>query len=401
MTASTDLPQLPFARRDAFDVPERYRTLRADGPITQVRTQTGDLAWLVTGYEETRRLLADDRLGRAHPDPERAPRISNSALFGGPQGDYATEKATHERMRRLLAPAFSRRRMDALREHVRSIVDELLDAMAAQTPPVDLHEALSFPLPALVICELLGVPYADRDHFRALSDRAAGLADAAKSAEANEEFIAYVRGLLEVKRAAPAEDVISDLVAVADSGGEDLDDDRIATIARSLLFAGHETTVARIDFGTVLLLQHPDQLAALRDDPGLVVGAVEEILRVAAPSDHGLPRYAKADIEMGDVTIRAGDALLLLPIAANRDERVFAEPDRFDIFRTSADPHLGFGYAHHFCIGASLARVELQTVFGTLFQRFPTLALAVPVEGLHRQTQRLTGGFAELPVTWE
>jgi pentalenolactone synthase len=401
MTTSADLPQLPFARGDIFDVPARYRALRADGPITRVRTQAGDPAWVVTGYEETRRLLADERLGRSHPDPDRASRISNSALFGGPSGDFATEKEANERMRRLLVPAFSRRRMNALREHVQSIVDELLDRMAERTPPVNLHEELSFPLPALVICELLGVPYDDREHFRALSDRAAGLADAAASAAAKEELAAYVRGLMEVKRAAPAEDVISDLVDAADSGREDLDDDSVAAMASSLLFAGHETTVARIDFGTVLLLTHPDQLAALRRDPELAPGAVEEIMRVAAPSDHGLPRYARADIEVGDLTIRAGDAVLLLPMAANRDERVFSDPDRFDISRAPTDPHLGFGYAHHFCIGAGLARVELQAVFGTLFQRFPTLALAVPVERLRRLTQRLTGGVAELPVTWE
>jgi pentalenolactone synthase len=401
MTTSTDLPQLPFVRRDLFEVPERYRALRADGPITRVRTQTGDLAWLVTAYEETRQLLADDRLGRSHPDPDRAPRISNSALFGGPSGDFATEQATHERMRRLLVPAFSRRRTNALREYVQSIVDELLDRMAERTPPVDLHEELSFPLPALVICQLLGVPYEDRDHFRGLSDRAAGLSDAAASASAKAELAAYVHGLMAVKRAAPAEDVLSDLVTAADGGREDVDDEEIATMASSLLFAGHETTVARIDLGTVLLLAHPGQLAALRRDPDLVAGAVEEIMRMAAPSDHGLPRYARADIEVGKVTIRAGDAVLLLPMAANRDEGVFPEPDRFDIFRTSVEPHLGFGYAHHFCIGAGLARVELQTVFGTLFQRFPTLALAVPAERLRRMTQRLTGGLAELPVTWE
>jgi cytochrome P450 len=401
MTTSTDPPQLPFARRDMFDVPARYRELRADGPITRVRTQAGDLAWLVTGYPETRRLLADERLGRAHPAPDRASRISNSGLVGGPRGDFATEKATHERMRRLLVPAFSRRRMNALREHVQSIVDDLLDRMAARTPPVDLHEALSFPLPALVICELLGVPYDDRDHFRGLSDRVADLADAAASAAAYQELNAYVRRLMEVKRAAPAEDVISDLVGAADSGREDLDDDGIATIASALLFAGHETTVARIDYGTVLLLTHPDQLAALRRDPDLVPGAVEEIMRVSAPSDHGLGRYARADIEVGDVTIRAGDAVVLLAVAANRDEKVFPAPDRFDIFRTSAEPHLGFGYAQHFCIGAGLARVELQTVFGTLFQRFPTLALAVPADRLRQLPQRLSGGLAEVPVMWE
>jgi pentalenolactone synthase len=391
MTTATDLPQVPFARHDVLDVPMAYRTLRADhGPVVQVRTRTGDPAWLVTGYEETRRLLADDRLGRSHPAPERAARISNSAMLGGPSGDHATERAAHERMRRLLAPAFSRRRMNALREHVQSIVDDLLERMAALTPPADLHEELSFPLPALVICELLGVPYEDRETFRALSNEAAGVTDAVASGAAKERLQAYVRGLIPGKRAAPGEDVLSDLIAAADGEldpsldvpGEPFDERRIAEMAAGLLFAGHETTVGRIDIGTV-------------------PGAVEEILRMAAPSDHGIPRYARTDIEFGDVTIRAGDAVLLLTVAANRDERIYPGPDRFDIRRAQAEPHLGFGYARHFCIGASLARVELQAVFGTLFRRFPTLRLATPVDRLRWAGQRLAGGFAELPVTWE
>jgi pentalenolactone synthase len=398
MTTGTDLPQLPFTRRDVLDVPPTYRTLRAEGPAVQVRTRAGDLAWLVSGYEDTRRLLADDRLGRSHPDPDRAARVSNSAMLGGPQGDYATEKASHEGMRRLLAPAFSRRRMNALRAHVQSIVVDLLDRLAARTPPADLHEALSFPLPALVICELLGVPYDDRDKFRTLSNEVAGLADKDRSAAARERLTDYMHDLIAGKRRAPAEDVLSDLATAGERG---LTDERIATMAAGLLFAGHETTVSRIDFGTVLLLTHPGQLAALRRDPGLAPAAVEEILRVAAPSDHGLTRYARADIEVGGVTIRAGDAVVLMTAAANRDEKAFPDPDRFDIFREPAETHLGFGYAQHFCIGAGLARVELRAVFGTLFQRFPTLELAVPVDRLERPAHRLTGGFAELPVTWE
>ncbi|HEX6471708.1 MAG TPA: cytochrome P450 [Streptosporangiaceae bacterium] len=403
MTTAIDLPQLPFPRRDVLDVPAAYRRLRAEhGPVARARTRTGDLAWVVTGHEEIRRLFADDRLGRSHPDPARAPRISNSAFFGGPQGDYATERAAHERMRGLLVPAFSRRRMNALRGHVQSIVDDLLDRMAARTPSAaNLHEDLSFPLPVLVICELLGVPYEDRDLFRELSADAGGLADAAASAAAKERLSAYVGTLIPAKRRAPAEDLLSDLVAAADADEADLDDARIAEMAGGLLFAGHETTVTRIDIGTVLLLTHPDQLAALRADPALLPGAVEEILRMAVPGDHGIPRYARTDIEIGDVTIRAGDAVLLLQFAANRDERVFADPDRFDIRRAPADPHVGFGHGRHFCIGASLARVELQAVFGSLFRRFPTLRLAVPVDRLRWTAQRLTGGLAELPVTWE
>jgi cytochrome P450 len=396
-TTDTALPRLPFARRDVFDVPQTYRMLRAKQQISPVRTRAGDVAWLVSGYEDTRRLLNDDRLGRSHPHPERAARVSNSPLLGGPLGDYETEKVAHQSMRRLLSPAFSRRRMDALRQYVQSIVNELLDRLAERTPPADLHEELSFPLPALVICELLGVPYQDRDWFRVLTNELAGLADLEKANVAQKELNAYMRGLLAGKRAAPAEDVLSDLATVDDPG---LDEKRRVELAAGLLFAGHETTVSLIDYGTVLLFTHPDQLDALRRDPGLAARAVEEMLRVAAPSDHGLVRYAHADIEVGEVTIKAGDAVVLATAAANRDETIFPDPDRFDISREPTDVHVGFGYGSHFCLGASLARVELQTVFGTLFQRFPTLQLAVPADQLRPPVDRLTGGFEELPVTW-
>ncbi|MGH3390949.1 MAG: cytochrome P450 [Actinomadura sp.] len=389
-----ELPQLPFERTSVLDVAAMFGTLRAEAPITRVRTRTGDEAWLVTGYEQVRTLFADDRLGRSHPTPETAPRVSNSALIGGPTGDYGTEKVMHERMRRLLAPAFSARRMRALSEHVRQLVDDLLDRMRDEGPPADLHERLSVPLPVQVICELLGVPYEDRDHFRAIAEDMSDLTDPARSAAAREAMTEYSRGILSVKRAAPAEDVYSDLATA------DLPADEVARLAGGLLFAGHETTVNQIDYGVLLLLGNPAQLAALRRDPDLVTATVEEILRMAAPSEHGLIRYAHETVEIDGVTINAGEAVVLATTAANRDERVFADPERFDIARDTPEPHLGFGYALHYCLGASLARVELGAVFGTLFQRFPTLRLAVPYDRLEPRAERLTGGFAELPVTW-
>jgi pentalenolactone synthase len=388
------IPVIPFARSDPLDVPAAYRELRVKEGIAKVRTSVGDEVWLVSGYEDARRLFNDGRLGRSHPEPEKAARLSGSALLGGPTGDAATEKADHERMRKLFMPAFSARRMKRLADHVGSLVEERLDHLAKLTPPVDLHAELSFPLPVLVICQLLGVPFEDRNYFGGVSARMGDLRDEAAGTAAREELAAYMAGLIERKRHEPAEDVLSDLV-------DELDDDgKIAQLAGGLLFAGHETTVNRIDFGVLFLLANPAQLALLKSDPGLAPAVVEEILRMASPSLHGLPRYAHEDIEIGGVTIRKGEAVVITPGAANRDERIYPDPDTFLIGRPVTDPHLSFGYGPRFCIGASLAKVELEAVFARLFQRFPNLRLAVPATELRRNEGRITEGVAELPVTW-
>jgi cytochrome P450 len=393
---ATDLPELPFPRRDALEVAPLYRALQQQAPVVPVRTPTGDVAWLVTRHAEARALFADPRLGRAHPEPARAARISESALLGGPMGNAGTEAADHERMRRLLVPSFSARRMGRLRTYVAGLVDGLLDRLVACGAPADLHEALSVPLPVLVICDLLGVPYEDRDRFRAWSQGCADLADRAASAAALGELVDYMRALVRRKRAAPGEDVVSDLIAA--EGGA-LTDDGVAGLAAVLLFAGHETTVVRIDFGALLLMAHPGSADLLRRDPALVPRAVEEILRLAAPSSVGLPRWASADIDIAGVRIRAGDAVLLSSAVTNRDPAAFPEPERFDVTR-DPNPHLTFGHGPRYCIGASLARVELQEVFTALTARLPGLRPAVPVGELHLRTDLLTGGLAALPVRW-
>ncbi|MEV4175587.1 cytochrome P450 [Nonomuraea sp. NPDC049709] len=389
------LPTIPFERSSLLEVPEAYRELRAEKGIAKVRTRMGDEFWLVSGYEDARALFNDGRLGRSHPEPDKAARLSGSALLGGPQGDAATEKAEHDRMRKLFMPSFSARRMKRLGDHVGSLVDERLDHLAKLSPPADLHAELSFPLPVLVICQLLGVPYEDREYFGGVSQRMGDMLDTEKSQAAREELSAYMAGLIERKRREPAEDVLSDLAKELD------DDGTIADLAATLLFAGHETTVNRIDFGVLLLLANPDQLDLLKADPGLAPGAVEEILRMAVPSLHGLPRYAHEDIEIGGRTIRRGEAVVITPGAANRDERIYPDPDVFDLRRPQTDPHLSFGYGPRFCIGASLARVELEAVFSRLFQRFPTLRSAVPEAELPRSEGRIADGYARLPVTWD
>jgi pentalenolactone synthase len=361
----------------------------------------------VTGYDLVKGLLLDQRLGRSHPEPERAARFADSAIFGGPIGrSPETERAEHAQMRALLTPAFSARRVALLRPRVHELVDGLLDTLAQRTPPLDFHEAVSFPLPALVICELLGVPYADRDDFRRWSDDSADMTDPERSRAGLARLHEYMRELIQRKRQQPAEDVIGDLLAVQRFAPDRFTDDHVVALAAGLLFAGHETTVAAIDKGVLLLVANPSAREALERDATLIPKAVEEILRASTPiADDptapvgGLPCYANAAIVLDAVTIHPGELVLLGLHSANLDERIFPEPEAFEVTRP-ANPHLTFGHGAHYCVGAPLARIELQTLFGTLIQRFPTLQLAVPVAELRQRRHLLTGGLAELPVIW-
>ncbi|WP_440102567.1 cytochrome P450 [Streptosporangium sp. H16] len=385
--------QLPFERRHPLQVAPSMRELQSQGPVHEVRTQVGHDAWLVTGYEQVRRLLDDDRLGRAHPDPPNAARSGESVLFGGPHGDYDSERADHVRMRSLLQPHFSAGRMRALRPRVEALTAGLLDELARREPPVDLNEALALPLPIAVICELLGVPYADRARFRAWSQAAGDVRDRTRSEQGLAELFTYGRHLVARKRDRPGDDVISHLCAK-----EGVDDDEAAMLSMALLFAGHETTVVAIGMGALLLLANPDQWQALRKDPGLVDDAVEEILRTPSAGGGGIPRYARTDLAIGGVTIAAGQLVLLDIDAANHDATVFADPERFDVTRRAA--HLAFGHGARYCIGAPLARIELRAVFSQLITRFPTMRLAVPIEELTVRAAVLTGGLVDLPITW-
>ncbi|MER6946691.1 cytochrome P450 [Nonomuraea sp. NPDC000554] len=387
---------LPFARTDLLRPAPLLKELQAEGPVHRVRTQVGHDAWLVTGYEEVRALLSDDRLGRSHPDPENAARTGNSALAGGPTGEYDTEDVDHTRMRSLLQPHFSPKRMRAFRPRVEELTTVLLDDLEDQGPPADLHQALALPLPILVICELLGVPYEDRKQFRAWSEAVGNTRDQERSMAGLTELYLYGKSLVERKRREPGDDVISRMAAMPEAQ----DDDEIARMAMNLLFAGHETTVVQIGLGAMFLLAGRGQWEALLADPGLIPGAVEEIMRVPGLSGSGgITRYAREDMEIGDVTVRAGELVMLDTGSANHDAKEFADPDRFDVTR-GPTPHMGFGHGPRYCIGAPLARMELQSVFTQLIPRFPEMRLAVPVEELRVRTDALTAGLLALPVAW-
>ena len=387
------MDQLPFPADNPLALAPRYRDLQTTEPLTRVLTRAGDPAWLASGYDLVKELAMNPALGRSHPEPERAARNHNAALLGGPNGDFATEREQHQRMRRVLTPAFSAKRMRALEDAIGDRVDGILDSLG--DPPVDLHAALSAPLPVLVICELLGAPYSDYERFRSWSNQLAGLEDATASYAAMEEFNAYTADLLERKRREPGEDVYTDLANAEGMGVEEA-----AQLAQGLLFAGHETTMTRIDLGVLLFIQNPDQKDKLLADPSLVDNAVEEIVRLTVgtgSSAGSLLRYAAEDISVGSTVIRRGEAVLLGFGPANRDPAQFDRPDEFDITR-KPNPHVGFGHGPHFCIGNSLARIELRVVFARLFQRFPTLRL--DTDELTFRHDTVTGGVTALPVTW-
>lgn len=392
------MDRLPFQPSDGLFAPApRYRELQDAARAAPVLTSTGDPAWLVARHSDVTALLSDERLGRSHPSPERAARVSTSVLLGGPVGEYATERERHLAMRRMLAPAFSARRIELMRPRIAELIYRLLDELPA--PPADWHREFSVPLPVLVICELLGVPVDDRHLFRSWAQAMTDLSTPDSAAAARQSLIEYVRGLISIKHEKPGEDVISDLLAAQAEYG--LTDQALAGTVAMLLFAGHETTVVRLDLGLVLLLTHRQHFDTLRRDPDAAPAVIEEILRLSSlgSAAGGLPRYAHTDIRLGETTIAAGNTVVLAVHAANRDPRVFRDPDAFDPSRTP-NPHLAFGYGTHYCIGASLARLELTEAFVRIATRLPHLRLAAPADTLRVREHHITGGLTELPVTW-
>jgi cytochrome P450 len=388
--------QLPFRQLNPVRLAPTVRTLQSQGGVHRIRTAVGHEAWLVTDYTHVRSLFDDERLGRSHPRPETAARTGESALFGGPVGNYDTEAADHARMRSLLQPHFTPKHMRALLPRVEALTAELLDRLAEQGPPADLHTALALPLPILVICELLGVPYADRDQFRQWSQDAANVRDPYRSERGLAELYRYGMTMVEHKRAHPGDDIISRLCAT-----DGVTADEVATMSMSLLFAGHETTVVQIGLQTVILLTNPGLWRTLLEDPTLIPHAVEELLRMTASGGGvgGMPRYARTDLDIDGVQIHAGDLVLLDMSAANHDPVVFPDSDHPDLARKHA-AHVTFGYGARYCIGAPLARVELKTVISQLIPRFPGLHLTVDPTTLTRRDDVLAGGLTELPVSW-
>jgi pentalenolactone synthase len=353
-----------------------------------------------------RELLADPRLSRSHPNPGHPVRLTQPGLFGGPIPDPEGELADLNRMRKLLTPPLSARRMERLQPRIQMLVDGLLDILESGGPPADFHSLVAFPLPALVVCELLGVPAEDRADFCRWQIEAKQVSKPAVARGGLQSLWRYLGTLIERKRGDDSDiSIIGDLLRAAKLDAA-LTDDGIAHLAAGLLFAGHAPVVAIIDRGMLLLLTHPEQREALQADSTLAANAVEEILRFASPIEReragrrgGLTRYASVDVEVDGVTIRTGDTVMFAVQEANEDESVFPDPKRFDITRERI-PHLSLSHGAHFCLGAHLARATLQYLFVRLFERFPTLELAVPLREIQPVREAVAGAVSQLPVTW-
>jgi cytochrome P450 len=406
-TATTiQRPRMPFRRPDVLHLSPIYAQLRSEvGPIAPVESFAGDPAWLVTGYEQARTAFTDPRFGFfVHDDPEHAPRASDSILHGRPFGDETFDLET-KRVRKLLAPSFTPKRLKLLSDWIQELADDCLDELDAahqrsRGEPVDFHEHVGWRLPVLVIGALLGVPDDMRDHVMELSDRMGNIEDEADAIAAMGELEEYMEGLVDAKRKNPGPDVISDLVKAHDADPSLFQNRSVANRAAGLVFPGHETTVARMDFGMLFLLNDPKWRDWLMADPeGRIDATVEEISRLTANHNLGMLRWAVEDFDIAGVTIRTGDLVIISEPAANRDPSVWSDPEVFDPSREQI-PHLGFGIGPHVCLGQSLARAELRIVFPSVFRRFPNIRLGEDLNALTIRDDRTGGGVDRVLVDW-
>jgi pimeloyl-[acyl-carrier protein] synthase len=373
--ATTELLFNPLDPDFIADPYPRYRRLRAEDPVHQ--SPMG--FWVLTRYDDVAGILRDPRFGRKGFDRLLAARFGDagfdlSMLFRDPPD--------HTRLRTLVTKAFTPRAIEQMRERIQQIVDELLEAVRPRRA-MDLVADFAYPLPVIVICEMLGVPDTDRQRFRDWTVHIARALDAialpmepeviARGLAARHALADYFRGLVAERRRQPRGDLLSELIAAEEQGDRLTEGELMATIL--LLFvAGHETTVNLIGNGTLALLRHPDQLRRLREDPSLLPGAVEELLRYDGPVQR-TGRSCSTEVQIGGRTIPENSVVLGIIGAANRDPAIFPDPDRLDVTR-GENRHLAFGWGIHFCLGASLARLEAQIALGTVVRRLPHLALA-------------------------
>ena len=398
--STTDQSTFPYKRKCPFSLPEEYGPMMKKGSVTKVSLITGLEVWAVTDYHLIRQLLTDPRISssRKHDNfPfyfEAPPEFRTETSFIG------YDAPEHTTTRRKAAVTFTNRRVQQLRAKIAENVDLRLDALEAAGSPADLHEIVSLPVPMSMICELLGVPYEDHAFFAEHgTNLLGGHSTPDQRQAAMVEVGRYLEKLVGLKEREPGDDLLSRAIIAYRESGEEYTTRDLVNLCRLLMNGGHETTANMISLCTMALLRNPEQLEQLKADPTLIGPAVEELVRYITIGDLAVPRVALDDIELDGVTIKKGDGILCLALPANRDATVFDRPDELILSRGTRR-HLGFGHGAHYCIGADLARVELEIALTKIFERFPDLQLAVPYEDIRTKEGSVVYGVWSLPVKW-
>jgi hypothetical protein len=392
----------PRDRQHPFDPPPEIQRRQREEPVSRVRIWTGDEAWLITRYEDGRAVLSDPRFS-ANPwrpgFPEKS--IAYAETLGKDRNIRALDNPEHGPMKRMIIGDFTVKRVEQLRPRIEQVVNDLLEDMIKQGPPLDLVAAFSFAVPTTVICELLGVPFADRDYFgeRSKAIMAAKTAELASAAGA--ELNTYIDHLVDLRTTEPGDDLISRLVHEQMLPGH-LDRREVISLGRIMLAAGHETTANGITMSVMVLLQHPGQLDEIKGETSqeFIANAVDELFRYTSVVHTGRRRVAIEDVEVRGTLIRAGEGVIVLNSAMDRDDTVFSEPDILDLRRKNARENITFGYGIHQCPGQYLSRVELQIVHSNLWKRLPSLRLAVPEDKVEFFEDGSVYSIPSLPVAW-
>jgi cytochrome P450 len=401
MTQAPELPPLHM-RRDAFNPTPELRKIRETDGVRTATNAFGMTVYLVTRHEDIKDVLSDhERFSNARPPGfvvPGAPAVPEEEQANARAGNLlGLDPPEHQRLRRTLTPEFTIRRMKRLEPRIVEIVDAQLNAMEKAGPPTDLVASFALPIPSLVICELLGVPYDDRDDFQRRSARQLDLSiPIAERLELVRRGREYMGSLVERARRQPGDDILGMLVR---EHGTELTDNELIGVAGLLLLAGHETTSNMLGLGTLALLRHPDQLAAVRDDPDAIGPAVEELLRWLSIVHSAIPRITTTDVEIAGVPIPAGQLVFVSLPSGNRDPNFIDCPEVLDVGR-GAPGHLAFGHGVHHCLGAPLARMEMRIAFPALLRRFPTLGLAEDFSDVAFRSFHFIYGLKSLEVTW-
>ncbi|MFJ8689746.1 cytochrome P450 [Micromonospora wenchangensis] len=395
MTIDQEIRKYPFSEAPGIDIDPTYGLLRSTEPLARVQLPYGEVCWLATRYEDVKTVLTDPRFSRAAAQGKDQPRLREEMTY---EGIIGLDPPDHTRLRKLAGKALTARRVNGIREDAQRIANEYVDDMIAKGSPGDLVEMFALPFPITVICELLGVPFEDRAQFRIWTE---GLTSTSEQLMTYvEQLFGYMGNLVAQRREQPTDDLLGALVKARDEGDRLTEQELLSIAGVGLLLTGVETVSTHIPNFVYALLTKPELMAQLRADRSLVPAAVEELLRMIPLNPAAMfPRYAVEDVELSSGIVRAGEPVLVSLPGANRDPEIFDNPETFD-FTREQNPHVAFGHGPHHCLGAQLARMELQVALHTILDRFPELRLADGDAGVSWKSGLLVRGPNKLMVAW-